>query len=123
MKLIRVAALAAVSVGMSGCATVFEGLHQNITVATSPGNATCKFERQGQSIGSIANTPGTLSVRKDKHDILIKCTKPGYQEAQYLNHSGTTATIAANVAADLLLTWAHRPLSIRPTAPITNTTA
>ena|SRR5947209_13014047 len=105
MKLQGIAALAAVGFVASGCATVFEGLHQNISVATSPGDAACNFERQGQSIGSIANTPGTLSVRKDKHDILIKCTKPGYQEAQYLNHSGTTATIAANVAADLLLTW------------------
>ena len=100
---ICVAALAATM--LSGCATVFEGLHQNISVATSPGNATCNFERQGQSIGTIQGTPGTLSVRKDKHDILIKCTKEGYQEAEYLDHSGTTATIAANVAADLLFTW------------------
>lgn len=95
----------ALATALSGCATVFEGLHQNISVATSPGNATCDFERQGQSIGTISSTPGTLIVRKDKHDILIKCTKPGYVEAEFLNHSGTTATIAANVAADLLLTW------------------
>src|SRR5947208_2016230 len=101
MTLKGLAAVAAVGFVVSGCATVFEGLHQNIAVATSPAAATCEFERQGQSIGSISTTPGTLSVRKDKHDILIKCTKPGYQETQYLNHSGTTATIAANVAADL----------------------
>ena len=100
---ILVVALAATV--LSGCATVFEGLHQNIAVATSPPDATCDFERQGQAIGVVASTPGTLSVRKDKHDILIKCTKQGYEEAQYLNHSGTTATIAANIAADLLLTW------------------
>jgi hypothetical protein len=30
--------------------------------------------------------------------------RPGYQEASYLNHSGTSATIAANIAVDILLT-------------------
>ena len=99
---IGVVALAATV--LSGCATVFEGLHQDVSVASSPTNATCDFVRQGESIGTIASTPGTLSVRKDKHDILIKCTKPGYAEADYLNHSGTSAAIAANVAADMLLT-------------------
>lgn len=55
-------------------------------------------------VGRIANTPGTANIRKSKYDITIKCTKDGYQEATYLNHSGTTATIAANVAADIILT-------------------
>lgn len=43
-------------------------------------------------------------MRKLKYDIMIKCDKAGYQQAQYLNHSGTTALIAANVAADIILT-------------------
>ena len=55
-------------------------------------------------VGRIQNTPGTANIRKSKYDVTIKCSKPGYQEANYLNHSGVTATIAANVAADLLLT-------------------
>ena len=56
------------------------------------------------NIGSIASTPATLNVPKRKYDITIKCNKPGFQEASYLNHSGLTAVIAANVATDLLLT-------------------
>ena len=56
------------------------------------------------NIGSIANTPATLNVPKRKYDILIRCNKAGYQEATYLNHSGLTAVIAANVATDLILT-------------------
>jgi len=62
------------------------------------------FDRLGDQIGTIASTPGTANIRKSKHDITIVCDKPGYQQAQYRNHSGTTATIAANVAADILLT-------------------
>ncbi|HEY2033885.1 MAG TPA: hypothetical protein VGH02_09395 [Rhizomicrobium sp.] len=104
MKLQAIAAIAALGVALSGCATVFEGTHQEITVVTNPSGASCVFERQGYPIGTIASTPATLDVRKLKYDITIKCNKPGYQEADYLNHSGVTAVIAANVAADLLLT-------------------
>ncbi len=43
-------------------------------------------------------------VRKTKYDLMIKCDKPGYEQASYLNHSGVTAAIAGNVAADVLLT-------------------
>jgi hypothetical protein len=98
------AALAAIGIALSGCATVFEGTSQEITVVTNPAGAVCVFERQGYEVGRVANTPGTANIRKSKYDITIKCDKPGYAEASYLNHSGTTATIAANVAADLILT-------------------
>jgi hypothetical protein len=104
MKIQAIAAMAALGVALAGCATVFEGTSQEITVNTNPTGAVCAFERQGLEVGRIANTPGTANIRKSKYDITIKCNKPGYAEATYLNHSGTTATIAANVAADLILT-------------------
>ena len=91
-------------VALSGCVSVFEGTSQEINVATNPSGAACAFEREGKSIGTIATTPGSLVVKKSKYDITIKCNKAGYQEASYLNHSGTTDTIAANVVVDLLLT-------------------
>jgi hypothetical protein len=71
---------------------------------TNPSGAYCAFDRQGLQVGTIASTPGTANIRKSRYDIIIRCTKPGYMEGRYLNHSGTTATIAANVAADLILT-------------------
>jgi hypothetical protein len=104
MRKVRVACLFAASVGLSGCATIFEGTSQEIKVVTNPDNASCVFEREGKPIGTVDNTPGLLKVRKDKHDITIKCDKPGYEQASYLNHSGVTATIAANVAMDVVLT-------------------
>jgi hypothetical protein len=104
MKMKAVAAMATMGVALAGCATVFEGTTQEITVNTNPEGALCVFERQGLEVGRIANTPGTANIRKSKYDITIKCSKPGFAEASYLNHSGTTATIAANVAADLILT-------------------
>lgn len=104
MKSTKLAAIAALGIGLSGCATVFEGTSQEISVVTNPPGASCVFERNGMQVGAIANTPGTANIRKSKYDITVKCDKEGYQQGQYLNHSGTTATIAANVAADIILT-------------------
>lgn len=104
MKYTAFVALAALGFAVSGCATVFEGTTQEIAVNTNPPGALCVFLRQGLEVGRVGNTPGTANIRKSKYDIMISCSKPGYQTATYLNHSGTTATIAANVAADLILT-------------------
>ena len=102
MKLQIFAAFAALSVG--GCATVFDGTSEEITVNTNPPGATCVFYRENIQIGSVVNTPGILNVKKRKYDIDIKCNKPGFSEASYLNHSGTTNLIAGNIAADVILT-------------------
>jgi hypothetical protein len=103
-KITAALAAAAIASSLAGCATVFEGTSQEITINSNPPGATCVFQRQGKEVGRVVNTPGTANIRKSKYDIDIICTKRGYQQATYLNHSGTTATIAANVAADLILT-------------------
>ena len=90
---------------LAGCVSVFEGTSQEITVVTNPAGAHCAFQRKdGKDMGSISATPGTLSVRKSKHDLTITCQKDGYQQATYLNHSGLSSVVAANIAADLILT-------------------
>jgi hypothetical protein len=96
--------IAAAVILCAGCATVFEGTSQEITVNTNPAGASCVFERQGTVVASIPRTPAATMVRKMKYDLMIKCDKPGYEQASYLNHSGVTAAIAGNVAADVLLT-------------------
>jgi hypothetical protein len=101
--MIRGAALAA-AVMAAGCATVFEGTSQEITVNTNPSGASCVFTRNGTTIGTIQSTPALLSVQKRKYDIMITCNKAGYAQASYLNHSGVSAAIAGNVAADIILT-------------------
>jgi hypothetical protein len=103
MKL-SIVALLALCTAVSGCATVFDGTSQEITVNTNPSGATCVFYRQDLAIGTIAATPGVLNIKKRKYDVTIKCNKPGYAEATYLNHSGTTNLIAGNIAADVILT-------------------
>jgi hypothetical protein len=107
MKSLSGAAIAAAlsAVCLSGCVSVFEGTSQDIAVVTNPNGAHCAFKRDdGKEMGSVESTPAKLTVRKSKYDLTITCKKEGYQDASYLNHSGTSATIAANVAVDLLLT-------------------
>src|ERR1700686_4916836 len=104
MKIVSIAGLMALGFILCACATITEGTSQDISVVTNPSGASCVFERMGMNIGNIVSTPATLNIPKRKYDALIRCNKPGYQEATYLNHSGVTAVIAANVATDLLLT-------------------
>ena len=66
-------------------------------VNTNPADATCKFEREGLTIATIDPTPGAVYLEKTKHDIIIRCNKPGYQEATYLNHSGAAGATVGNI--------------------------
>jgi hypothetical protein len=104
MKQFRWALVALSSIFLTGCATIFEGTTQEVMVVTNPAGASCIFEREGVKIAEIGKTPASTIVRKTKYDITIKCNRPGFQQAEYRNHSGTSAAIAGNVAADLILT-------------------
>lgn len=104
MKIRTLVLVAGMGFLLASCVSVFEGTSQDISVNTNPVGATCDFQREGKTIGTVHSTPGTLTVRKSKYDITVVCNKPGYQTATYLNHSGTSATIAANVAVDLIFT-------------------
>lgn len=98
------AALAFVCASVSACASlVGEGSSQNIAIMTNPSAATCVLTRNGETIGKV-ETPGNIMVKRRKYDITIKCNKPGYAEAEFLNQSGLSSMVAGNVAADLLLT-------------------
>lgn len=69
------------------CATIMDGNDQKITINTTPPGTSCELDRNGETIANV-NAPGTVTIEKNKHDIDIKCTKPGYQTASYHNHSG-----------------------------------
>jgi hypothetical protein len=100
----NIACSIAAALSTFGCVSVFEGTSQDISIVTNPGDASCVFERLGAPIGTVPKTPGQLTVRKTKEDITIRCNKPGYHEGTYVNNSGVSATIAANIAVDLLFT-------------------
>jgi hypothetical protein len=93
--------LAAPLLALAGCMSVVEGTDQKILIATTPSGATCDLEREGKVIMTVAKTPVTVAVAKSKYDLTIKCNKPGYRQASYLNRPTVRA---GDVALDIFVT-------------------
>src|SRR6476646_9935559 len=88
MKVMTVAAVAALGVAMSGCATVIKGSSQNIAITTPPTTgATCTLSSK-EGNWQIVSPGVAQGVRKSKEDVQITCIKPGWQTA--------TGTIPSN---------------------------
>jgi hypothetical protein len=90
---------------LSGCASIFEGTTQQISVSTTPVGARCTFWRNGSLVGSIAVTPGSTTVQKTNIELFIVCDKPGYAPATHVNKPGLSAATLANILT-LGLAWA-----------------
>src|SRR5438876_1110592 len=58
--------------------------------------------RLAAPIGEIASTPGAVTIQKTKHDITIVCSKPGYVDATYMNHSGVAGATFANILGGVI---------------------
>jgi hypothetical protein len=101
MKLPALAAVSILGLILSGCVSDVPVTRQDITIVTTPADASCVFEREGQQIGTIASTPGTVNVTQTLDDITIKCDKAGFQQAHYLNHMDTSIS-AKDVAMGIL---------------------
>ena len=87
---------------LGACATIIEGTTQEITVATDPAGAECGLYREGARIGTIAGTPGSVVIKKTKHDISMLCVKQGYQQASLANRADTAGWVAGNILFGLL---------------------
>jgi hypothetical protein len=69
------------------------------------GGAKCVLSRQGQAIATIEPTPGTATVQKDKHDILVTCDKDGYQTGTQYLHSGVEGGTFGNILLGGVIGW------------------
>jgi hypothetical protein len=91
---------------LSGCASVFEGTTQQISVTTTPEGARCTFWRNGALLTDIATTPGSVTIRKTRDDLTIVCDKRGVGTATYINRSGFAMATFANILTGGLA-WAY----------------
>jgi hypothetical protein len=79
---------------LSGCATVVKGSSQTLTIITDPEGASCELKREGESIGVVDPTPGSVEVAKDKDEIDVTCKKKGFKESNtYLSSTFQTWTV------------------------------
>ena len=98
MKICSLAAVGAVGLAVSGCATIIEGTTQPVSVSSTPEEgAQCTL---ANSQGTwYVTTPGSTTVHKTKTDLHVTCTKSGFQPGQVVAVSHFGATTAANVIA------------------------
>jgi len=97
LALSRAIAILACSAWVSGCASIFEGTTQQISVSTTPPGARCTFWRNGALIADVPVTPGAATIDKTKDELVIVCTKPGYTAASFVNKSGLAMATFANI--------------------------
>lgn len=80
--MVRVAALALAAALLPDCATILKGTKDDVAVNSIPAGATCAVDRQGERIGDVLSTPGTVRVSKSRQDLVVTCGKAGHQTTQ-----------------------------------------
>jgi hypothetical protein len=90
---------------LTGCATIFSGKTQSITVDSSPSGARCELLRQGRVVGVVDPTPGSVMLEKTKHDIEVVCKKNGAEAGKYYADSGIDGAVYANILLGGVIGW------------------
>ena len=103
--MLKVITFAAVAVTLAGCASITKGTQQTLIFNLEPEQTRCVMTRDGDGeIGSITTKNNTLTVGKDKDDIIVKSNADGYQQKVIrLTSSAETAGVVG-VALDLGIT-------------------
>jgi hypothetical protein len=81
---------------VSACATVIEGTTDTITVSTAPPGARCDVAREGNTLGTVADTPGSLNISKSMYALNVTCNKTGHGTANALVVPNARATTFGN---------------------------
>ncbi len=106
MKKFFLMAAAFAAMALGGCASITKGTTQTLVFNIDPETARCVLTRDGDGeIGSISAKSNTVTVGKDKDDIIVKCTAPGYkQKVTRLVSSAETAGVVGGALIDLGIT-------------------
>lgn len=91
---------------VSGCASITQGTSQTIIMNLEPRETRCVATRDGEGeIGSVTTSNNTLTVSKDKDDIIIKCSAPKHKTKTVRMVSSTQAAgVIGGVFIDLGIT-------------------
>ena len=105
MRMIHLA-VALVALASVGCASITDGTTQTIIFKLDPQETRCVATRDGDGeLGTVTSTLSTLTVGKDKDDIILLCKAPGYQDKTMRLVSKTqTAGVVGGVFLDLGIT-------------------
>jgi hypothetical protein len=76
--------MALIACTLAGCASVFTGSLQTVTVNASPGDAVCQAEQKGVLIGGTSGTTNVLGVPNSRERVTLHCAAPGFQPADFV---------------------------------------
>ena len=93
-------------VGAPGCASIIEGTSQQIFVNTNPPGAACNFIREDRRIARVSLTPQAVTIKKNKHDIVIECELAGFHKSTYHNKSDVAGATFGNIVLSGGIGWA-----------------
>jgi len=81
-----------------GCATIVQGVSQDVQVATDPAGAACELrDKDGKVLDEVALTPGYVRVRKGLESYVVACRKEGFLDATSTLESGIEGDQAAGM--------------------------
>lgn len=99
----RIMIMGLLSMLLPGCATLFEGTSQSVSISTDPAGADCTVDRHGSRIGQINPTPGSIHIDKSKDDLSVQCRHTGYQTATISESPKFQGTTFGNIVAGGLI--------------------
>lgn len=82
---------------LPACSTLTTGTTQSVTVISDPSGAACNVTRDGQLIGVVNPTPGSLTVSKSTKDMMINCIRQGNAPGQNIIRSEFQAATVGNL--------------------------
>jgi phosphoketolase len=98
MKIIHLAAIAAMGAALSGCASIVEGTTQSLAVTTSPiEGAKCVLTSSEGTY--FVTTPGNAIVHKTKNDLNVVCKHDGFADGTKAVTPHFVGTTAGNIIA------------------------
>ncbi len=101
-----VPAIVVAAAALTGCASITQGTSQTLIFTMEPQQARCTLTRDGDGeLGTVSGTRNTITVSKDKDDIVIACRADGYEpKTMRLVSSAQAAGIVGGAFLDLGIT-------------------
>ena len=97
---------------LSGCGSILQGTHQEITVTSTPAGAHCDLKRPNGSIAAtVERTPETVKLRKTGDDLMLHCALAGYLPAELRLPSNYGYGVFGNIVLGYGPGWAVDHLS------------
>jgi hypothetical protein len=106
---IHIATIIALAAFLPGCASIFQGRLQNISVQSTPESAHCDLFRKAGHPLSVSATPAMVTVTRTKNDIVVTCQLAGYRPARQRLHSGVSGMAIGNVLLGGFIGWSIDP--------------